>query len=57
MDLNKENSQPKLTWTILMNLHQNIDLQLKEYYKIVNEARPLSGFVPTDAVFFTEMHF
>ena len=26
--------------------------QLKEYYEIVNEARPLSGFVPTDADFF-----
>ena len=26
--------------------------QLKEYYKTVNEARPLSGFFPTDADFF-----
>ena len=24
---------------------------LKEYYEIVNEARPLSGFFPTDADF------
>ena len=30
---------------------------LKEYYEIVDEARPLSGFVPTHADFFTEMHF
>ena len=30
---------------------------LKEYYEIVNEARPLSGFLPTDADLFTEMHF
>ena len=32
-------------------------LILKEYYEIVDEARPLSGFVPTHADFFTEMHF
>ena len=25
---------------------------LKEYYEIVNEARPLSGFFSTDAAFF-----
>ena len=30
---------------------------LKEYYEIVDEARPLSGFFPTHADFFTEMHF
>ena len=30
---------------------------LKEYYEIVTEARPLSGFFPTHADFFTEMHF
>ena len=24
---------------------------LKEYYEIVNEAHPLSGFLPTDAEF------
>ena len=27
------------------------------YYESVDEARPLSGFVPTHADFFTEMHF
>ena len=32
-------------------------LNLKEYYEIVDEARPLSGFFPTQADFFTEMHF
>ena len=31
--------------------------KLKVYYEIVNEAHPLSGFVPTDADCFTEMHF
>ena len=30
---------------------------LKEYYEIVDEARPLSGFFPTHADFFTEMNF
>ena len=30
---------------------------LKEYYEIVDEARPLSRFFPTHADFFTEMHF
>ena len=29
----------------------------KEYYEIVNEAHPLSGFFPTHADLFTEMHF
>ena len=28
--------------------------KLKEYYEIVDEARPLSGFFPTHANFFTE---
>ena len=32
-------------------------IQLKEYYEIVDEARPLSGFFPTHADFFTAMHF
>ena len=31
-------------------------IMLKEYYEIVDEARPLSGFLPTHADFFTEMH-
>ena len=31
--------------------------QLKEYYEIVGESRPLSAFFPTHADFFTEMHF
>ena len=31
---------------------------LKEYYdETVDEARPLSGFFPKHADFFTEMHF
>ena len=29
---------------------------LKEYYEIIDEARPLSGFFPTHPDFFTEMH-
>ena len=32
-------------------------LKLKEYYEIVDEACPLSGFFPTHADFFTELHF
>ena len=32
--------------------------QLKEYYEIVDEARPLPGVFPTHAAdFFTEIHF
>ena len=31
-------------------------LYLKEYYEIVDEARPLSGFFPTHADLFTEKH-
>ena len=30
---------------------------LKEYYEIVEKARPLSEFVPTHADVFTEIHF
>ena len=30
---------------------------LKEYYEIVGESRPLSAIFPTHAFFFTEMHF
>ena len=30
---------------------------LKEYYEIVGESRPLSAFFPTQADFFTEIHF
>ena len=30
---------------------------LKEYYEIVGEGHPLSGFFPAHADFFTEMHF
>ena len=30
---------------------------LKEYYEIVGESRPLSAFFPSHADFFTEMHF
>ena len=32
-------------------------LLLKEYYEIAEKARPLSGFFPTHADIFTEMHF
>ena len=32
-------------------------IDLKGYYEIVDEARPLSGFFPTHADFFMEMHF
>ena len=39
------NSKIGLVWTLM------------EYYEIVDEARPLSGFFPTHADFFTEMHF
>ena len=31
-------------------------LYLKDYYEIVDEAHPLSGFSPTHADFCTEMH-
>ena len=31
--------------------HSKENLNLKEYYEIVGEARPLSGFVPTHADF------
>ena len=31
--------------------------KLKEYYEIVGESRPLSGFFPAHADFFTEIHF
>ena len=37
--------------------HDLLQLYLKEYYEIVDEARPLSGFFPTHADCFTEMHF
>ena len=30
---------------------------LKEYYEIVGETRPLSGFLHTHADYFTEIHF
>ena len=41
-----------------LSIHQHqVNAQLKEYYEIVDEAHPLSGFFPTHAVFFTEMHF
>ena len=30
---------------------------LKEYYEIVGESRPLSAFITKHADFFTEMHF
>ena len=30
---------------------------LKEYYEIIDEARPLSGFFPTHADLFTKMNF
>ena len=36
---------------------QLLDTILKEYYEIVDEARTLSGFFPTHADLFTEMHF
>ena len=39
------------------SLRQDFGSALKEYYEIVDEARPLSGFFPTHADFFTEMHF
>ena len=40
--------------------HSRLDADrrhLKEYHGLINEARPLSGFFPTDADLFTEMHF
>ena len=42
-------------WTIILERRKYE--KLKEYYEIVDEARPLSGFFPTHADFFTEMHF
>ena len=38
-----------------MNFHKTGSL--KEYYEIVGELRPLSGFFPTHADLFTEMQF
>ena len=35
----------------------NVGATLKEYYEIVDEARPLSRFFPTHADFFTECIF
>ena len=34
-----------------------LKIPLKEYYDIVDEARPLSAFFPKHADSFTEMHF
>ena len=42
---------------VLMKNKIALLISLKDYYEIVNEARPLSGFFPTDADLFTEMHF
>ena len=44
--------QMKLSASWLVRLQH-----LKEYYEIVDEARPLSRFVPIHADLFTEMHF
>ena len=41
-------------WSSMLDNSQE---HLKEYYEIVDEARPLSGFFPTHADLFTEMHF
>ena len=35
----------------------DITWDLKEYYEIVGESRPLPAFFPTHGDFFTEMHF
>ena len=43
-------------WKELCNSGRKTET-LKEYFEIVAEARPLSGFFPTHADFFTEMHF
>ena len=43
-----------LNWSV--EIWESLNGQLKEYYEIVDEARPLSGFFPTHADFFTEMH-
>ena len=37
--------------------HSRCIIGLKEYYEIVDEARPCQDFFPTDADFFTEMNF
>ena len=44
---------------VLLGLEQGLYVRfvLKEYYEIVDEARPLSGFFPTHADLFTEMHY
>ena len=41
----------------LQLLHLVYNTVQAEYYEIVGELRPLSGFFPTHADFFTEMHF
>ena len=40
-----------------MSMLVSFKVLLKEYYEIVDEARPLSEFFATHADFFTEMHF
>ena len=44
------------TWSVKLCNFVKIRPNLKEYYEIVDEARPLSGFFPTHADFITEMH-
>ena len=42
---------------VCVSMTQVFSFQLKEYYEIVGESRPLSEIFPTHADFFTEMHF
>ena len=42
----------KLVNAALLNFHSVLYLNLKEYYEIVDESRPLSAFFPTHADFF-----
>ena len=44
---------------VMMNppVHVQHSANLKEYYEIVGESRPLSDFFPKHADSFTEMHF
>ena len=58
INLNPKFKRVWVFWTDIMDIYQGVQkLCFKEYYEIVDEARPLSGFFPTHADLFTEMHF
>ena len=42
--------------TLIVNKYVSLWQVLNNYHAIVDEARPLSGFFPTHADLFTEVH-